>query len=68
MEGCLLRLNEYEDNTKKNGIGLKSVGKLRSLSGMRVIIGRYLGLDDKGRCILPWDWTLEEIKIESQWP
>ena len=51
MEGCLIRLNEYEDSTKKNGIGLKSVGKLRSLSGMRVIIGRYLGLDDKGRCI-----------------
>ena len=68
MEGCLIRLNEYEDSAKKNGIGLKSVGKLRSLSGMRVIIGRYLGLDDKGRCILPWDWTLEEIKIESQWP
>ena len=67
MEGCLVRLNEYEDNSKNNGIGVKSVGKLRSLSGMRVIVGRYLGLDDKGQSIIPWDWTLEEIKIESQW-
>jgi hypothetical protein len=63
METFLIRLNEYQvedkaaqkdgsTNTKKN------IGKLRSLSGMRVIVGKYLGLDDQGRCILPWDWSL----------
>ena len=67
MEGCLNRLNEYEDVAQNNGKGLKSVGKLRSLSGMRVIVGKYLGLDDKGRCILPWDWTLSEREIEYEW-
>ena len=45
-------------NTNTNMNTRKNIGKLRSLSGMRVIVGKYLGLDDQGRCILPWDWSL----------
>lgn len=63
METFLIRLNEYQLEDKpsqKDGSTKtkKNIGKLRSLSGMRVIVGKYLGLDDQGRCILPWDWSL----------
>lgn len=62
MESFLVRLNEYQDEenrAKKDGINTKkNLGKFRSLSGMRVIVGKYLGLDDDGKCILPWDWSI----------
>jgi Domain of unknown function (DUF4461) len=67
MEKCLTRMCEYRvrPSSKNAGAGAdadaggpSSVGKLRSLSGMRVKIGRYLGVSDDGCCIIPWDWEL----------
>ncbi len=55
---CLCRLNEY---TTANPY----FGKFRHLSGLRVIIGKYLGLSDEGAVILPHDWNLDdEINTE----
>ena len=55
---CLCRLNDY---TTVNPY----FGKFRHLSGLRVIIGKYLGLSDDGAVILPHDWNLDdEINIE----
>lgn len=55
---CLCRLNDYT-------IVNPFFGKFRHLSGLRVIIGKYLGLSDDGAVILPHDWNLDdEINIE----
>ena len=67
MESCLLRLNEYEESNNNKENSPKTIGKLRSLNGMRVVVGRYLGLDDRGRCIVPWDWTLRERETDYGW-
>jgi Domain of unknown function (DUF4461) len=64
MEKCLTRMCEYRVSSTASASagagsgGPFSAGKLRSLSGMRVKIGRYLGVSDDGCCIIPWDWEL----------
>ena len=73
MQSFLSRLNsyEYKENENDNGNGNKSMnnqnqnsnkkmnlGKFRNIGGMRVVVGKYLGLDDQGKCILPWDWSI----------
>ena len=52
MESCLNRMVEYTTTRQNN------YKKLSNLSGMRVKIGRYLGLSSDGSCIIPWDWEL----------
>lgn len=47
-----LRNNNNNNNKKVN------LGKFRSIGGMRVVVGKYIGLDDQGKCILPWDWSI----------
>ena len=73
MQSFLSRLNEYEynednenenenknkNNNRNNKTNLKSnLGKFRNLSQMRIGVGKYLGLDDQGKCILPWEWSI----------
>jgi hypothetical protein len=50
--------NGISNSTTATTTSSSKKGKLRGLSGMRVKIGRYLGLADDGSCILPWDWEL----------
>ena len=48
---CLHRISDYINKTN-NG------GKLRSLAGFKVKIGKYIGFTDDGSCILPENWEL----------
>jgi hypothetical protein len=56
--------NEYKDKSRNNNTNNKNnnkkvnIGRFRSIGGMRVVVGKYIGLDDQGKCILPWDWSL----------
>ena len=52
MENCLVRLTDYI-NKSNNG------GKLRSLAGFSVKIGKYIGFTDDGCCIIPENWDLQ---------
>jgi hypothetical protein len=52
METCLVRLTDYINKTN-NG------GKLRSLAGFSVKIGKYIGFTDDGCCIIPENWDLQ---------
>jgi len=52
MESCLFRLTDYINKTN-NG------GKLRSLAGFSVKIGKYIGFTDDGSCIIPENWDLK---------
>jgi hypothetical protein len=52
MEQCLSRITEYINKTN-NG------GKLRSLAGFKVKIGKYIGFTDDGSCIIPENWDLQ---------
>ena len=51
METCLVRLTDYINKTKG--------GKLRSLAGFNVRIGKYIGFTDDGCCIIPENWDLQ---------
>ena len=52
LETCLVNIKEYIIAHSNNG-------KLRNLSGMKLKIGKYLGLADDGSCIIPVDWRLK---------
>ena len=45
-------------NKNRNTSVKVNLGKFRNVGGMRVVVGKYLGLDDQGKCILPWDWSI----------
>ncbi len=52
--------NDNSNNCRNDNNNNKKVnlGKFRSIGGMRVVVGKYIGLDDQGKCILPWDWSI----------
>lgn len=52
MESCLSRLLEFRRHNSGNW------GAFRHLTGVRVLVGQYLGLADDGAFVLPWNWTL----------
>ena len=53
---CLRNMHAYL-RLSSNG---RSKSALRQLSGLRVIVGSYLGVSDDGSCIIPWDMNLPE--------
>jgi hypothetical protein len=54
MVDCLSRMMQHIE-TSHNRQG----GKLRALIGVRVVVGKYMGLNDEGACIVPWDWDMQ---------
>ena len=50
--------NKSMNNHNQNSNRKTNLGKFRNIGGMRVVVGKYLGLDDQGKCILPWDWSI----------
>lgn len=49
---CLRTISYYANNDRETKHALKQ------LSGVRVIVGHYLGMTDDGSCVLPWDLEL----------
>ena len=50
--------NSNSNRSNNNNNKKANLGKFRSIGGMRVVVGKYIGLDDQGKCILPWDWSI----------
>ena len=63
FEQFLRRLQEYTGASTARGAG---AGALSGLRGLRVRVGRYLGVADDGACILPWD-LFEDIGKADDW-
>lgn len=55
--------NSNSNRSNNNNNKKANLGKFRSIGGMRVVVGKYIGLDDQGKCILPWDWSIWFIVI-----
>mmetsp|Transcript_20188 Transcript_20188/g.28944 ORF Transcript_20188/g.28944 Transcript_20188/m.28944 type:complete len:471 (+) Transcript_20188:3036-4448(+) len=53
MKVFLQTLDEYISS--RNG----RLGVLKHLSGMKLVVGYYLGIADDGSCIVPWDMQLQ---------
>lgn len=60
FEKCLSGMDAYLNQSDNRNKG----NKLRGLAGVKVKIGKYLGMSDDGACILPWN--LFEISDENE--
>jgi hypothetical protein len=62
MRSCLLQLLDFVDTSESN------LNHLKRMKGMRLRIGRYLGIADDGSFIIPWDIDLKRARQEEESP
>ncbi len=59
METCLARLAACASDELLSRDG----ARLRALTGLRVRVGKYMGLADDGTCVIPWDLFHESYSL-----